>query len=162
MFTDHSEYELFDYRLKCKKELLEFSEVAQNCLYVRIINLFYDYQLFSSFYNVNLKKYLTDEDIAQLLNIFSKKINKLYFEGKYYKRFETSCYGYPLVYLKQSNFTKIKRYFKYIMNLTTQKDFIDMICIIMTDLKSDFMGDDYKPTNSIQQFEILKSKLVLE
>lgn len=161
MFTEKSEYELYNYRLQCRRELLSSNEVIQNELYVRIIKLFYAYQLASSFYKVNINQYLTEEDIRQLLTIYSKEINELYFGGKYYSRYETSYYGYPLVSLEQSTVSAIRRRLQYAMNYNTQKELVEMLKIILTDLKSDFMGDDVNPTTPEQQFEILKSKLVM-
>jgi len=64
VFTTQSEKDLFDYRIKCKNELLTSNEITQMDVnnkefYTNIIKMFYANQLNSSFYNYNLEKYLS-------------------------------------------------------------------------------------------------------
>lgn len=167
MFTTQSEHDLFNYRQTCKNELLKFIEntemdVDTKNLYVNLINLFYVNQLRSSFYNYNIEKYLSSENIDQLLDIFIEKFNELYFDGSYYEKYETSWYGYPLVVLKKSNIIKMQRIFSYYTKMGIALKRNEILKIILTDLKNDFFGTDGKPTNARQQFEILNKKIVIK
>lgn len=158
MFTTIEEYELEEYRMKIKNEILNKSKDFE--LLIKLILLLYKYRNASSFYGINLKEYLSDKDINNLKISYGNNFNKLYFGGFYFLRYETSSYGFPLVYKTSSLSVKIKRYFCYYMkNKYYKKEINDVLVILLSSLLDEFFGPDGEPTNSDEQINILKKYL---
>lgn len=169
MFTDQSEYDLYNYRIKIKNQLLQ-NENKFSDLTIKIIKLMYGFQLSSSFHKVDLTKYFTEDDIKKLIVLWQYEFDKLYFSGSYYCQYETSYYGYPLVILKTSIIKQFQRHFDYhknkiigyCINTYYNDDKLIIIEILLTNMKNYFFGTDGEPTNYDQQIEILKKFLVHE